>query len=78
MILWFTSKPEHERPEVKDFAHRLVLAMERAQPDLYVTKMTKASRKNRIYLDYLRNDRGSTSVAAFSPRATGHARCHAA
>ena len=62
-------RPEQEWPEVKDFAHRLVLEMERAQPALYVTKMTKASRKNRIYLDYLRNDRGSTSVAAFSPRA---------
>lgn len=62
-------RPDHEWPEVKDFAHRLVLDMERSQPDLYVTKMTKASRKNRIYLDYLRNDRGSTSVAAFSPRA---------
>lgn len=62
-------RPEHGWPEVKDFAHRLVLEMERKHPDLYVTKMTKASRKNRIYLDYLRNDRGSTSVAAFSPRA---------
>ncbi|MGH9564247.1 MAG: non-homologous end-joining DNA ligase, partial [Terracidiphilus sp.] len=62
-------RPEREWAEVKEFAHNLVLEMERAQPDLYVTKMTKASRKNRIYLDYLRNDRGSTSVAAFSPRA---------
>lgn len=61
--------PTHEWPEVKDFAHRLVLEMERKQPESYVTKMTKASRKNRIYLDYLRNDRGATSIAAFSPRA---------
>ena len=61
--------PEHEWPAVKDFAHNLVLAMERQEPDLYVTKMTKASRKNRIYLDYLRNDRDATSIAPFSPRA---------
>ena len=62
-------RPDHEWPVIKNFAHRLVLEMEREQPRLYITKMTKASRKNRIYLDYLRNDRGSTSIAAYSPRA---------
>jgi bifunctional non-homologous end joining protein LigD len=62
-------RPNHEWPAIKGFAHRLVLAMEKEKPNLYVTKMTKALRKNRIYLDYLRNDRESTSVAPFSPRA---------
>jgi bifunctional non-homologous end joining protein LigD len=62
-------EPEHEWPAVKNFAHELVLQMERADPDIYVTKMTKTSRKNRIYLDYLRNDREATSIAPFSPRA---------
>lgn len=62
-------RPDHEWPEVKEFAHRMVLELEREKPELYVTKMTKAARKNRIYLDYLRNDREATSVAPFSPRA---------
>lgn len=53
----------------KDFAHRFVLAMERANPKLYLTKMTKSARVGKIYLDYLRNERGATSVAAYSPRA---------
>jgi bifunctional non-homologous end joining protein LigD len=54
---------------VKQFAHNLVRELELERPDLYVTKMTKASRNNRIYLDYLRNDRGATSIAPYSPRA---------
>jgi bifunctional non-homologous end joining protein LigD len=62
-------RAERSWPEVKQFAHRLVLGMEKANPALYITRMTKAARSGKIYLDYLRNDRGSTSVAPFSPRA---------
>jgi bifunctional non-homologous end joining protein LigD len=56
-------------PAVKEFAHNLVLAMEKDAPDLYLTRMTKAARKGKIYLDYLRNERGATSIAPYSPRA---------
>ncbi len=62
-------EPEHDWATVKDFAHRLVTDLEKTHPELYVTKMTKAMRKGRIYLDYLRNDREATTVAPFSPRA---------
>jgi bifunctional non-homologous end joining protein LigD len=55
--------------DAKEFAHRFVLAMEKANPRLYLTKMTKSARTGRIYLDYLRNERGATAVAAYSPRA---------
>jgi bifunctional non-homologous end joining protein LigD len=61
--------PELEWSEVKDWAHKLVNAMERDNPTLYLTKMTKAARKGKIYLDYLRNERGATAVAPYSPRA---------
>jgi bifunctional non-homologous end joining protein LigD len=62
-------QPETAWPEVKDAAHAFVLAMERDNPSLYLTKMTKAARRGKIYLDYLRNERGATAVAPYSPRA---------
>lgn len=62
-------EPERTWEEVKEFAHRFVLMMEGANSQLYLTKMTKAARKGRIFLDYLRNERGATAVAPYSPRA---------
>jgi bifunctional non-homologous end joining protein LigD len=56
-------------PELKSAAHAFVLSMERANPSLYLTKMSKSARKSKIYLDYLRNERGATAVAPYSPRA---------
>jgi bifunctional non-homologous end joining protein LigD len=62
-------RAEYTWPRVKTFARELVLDIERATPDLFVTKMIKSARTGKIYLDYLRNDRGSTAVAPYSPRA---------
>lgn len=60
---------DHDWAAIKDFAHRMVLAMEKDNPSLFLTRMTKAARKGKIYLDYLRNERGATSIAPYSPRA---------
>jgi bifunctional non-homologous end joining protein LigD len=62
-------EPEHDWPTVKQFAHAIALKLERLQPTLYLTKMSKAARKGRIFVDYLRNERGATAIAPFSPRA---------
>jgi bifunctional non-homologous end joining protein LigD len=62
-------QPKHAWPEVKDFTRNVASALERARPDRYLIKMTKSARKDRIFLDYLRNDRGSTAIAPYSPRA---------
>jgi bifunctional non-homologous end joining protein LigD len=62
-------QPEHDWATIKEFTHKFVVQIERDKPSLFLTTMTKSARKNRIYLDYLRNERGSTAVAVFSPRA---------
>lgn len=61
--------PKLDWNAIKEAAHNFVLAMERSNPRLYLTKMTKSARVGKIYLDYLRNARGATAVAPFSPRA---------
>ena len=61
--------PEHDWITIKSFAHNFALAMEKSQPSLYLSKMTKSARTGKIYLDYLRNERGATAVAPYSPRA---------
>jgi len=62
-------QPDISWESLKTAAHKLVLAMERDRPKLYLTKMSKAARAGRIFLDYLRNERGATAVAPYSPRA---------
>jgi bifunctional non-homologous end joining protein LigD len=62
-------EPEHDWETIKSFARGLALAMEKASPSLYLSKMTKSARVGKIYIDYLRNERGATAVAPYSPRA---------
>ena len=55
--------------QVKSFARGIALEFTRAAPKLFTATATKASRTGKIYIDYLRNYRGSTSVAPYSVRA---------
>ena len=59
----------HDWPAVAGFAKRFAAAMAEAEPDAYVAEMSKAERKGRIFIDWLRNQRGATAVMPFSTRA---------
>jgi bifunctional non-homologous end joining protein LigD len=59
----------HSWEEVKRFARAVVERLAAQYPNEYVTKSSKAARRNKIFLDYLRNDRGATAVVAYSTRA---------
>ncbi|MEG3160562.1 DNA ligase D [Sphingomonas sp. LB2R24] len=61
--------PEAEWPAVKDFADRFARAMAGAEPERFVATMAKAKRKGRIFIDWLRNQRGATAVMPYSARA---------
>ena len=53
----------------KAIAREICARMAADSPEKYLVNMSKAQRKGRIFLDYLRNDRMSTAVAPLSPRA---------
>lgn len=62
-------RPERKWNEIKNFCRGVAEILERAAPSRYVTNMSKAKRSGKVFLDYLRNDRGATWVAPYSVRA---------
>jgi bifunctional non-homologous end joining protein LigD len=61
--------PQAEWPAVKDFADRFARALASAEPERFVAVMTKAKRVGKIFIDYLRNQRGATAIMPYSARA---------
>jgi bifunctional non-homologous end joining protein LigD len=55
--------------EVKAFTKALAEDIVRSAPDSFTSKMTKARRAGRIFVDYMRNIRGATAVEVYSTRA---------
>jgi bifunctional non-homologous end joining protein LigD len=56
-------------PMVKNFAQAFASTLAQAHPLEFVATATKSQRNGKIYVDYLRNSRGATSVASYSLRA---------
>lgn len=59
----------HDWAAAKAFARQVAEQLAAREPGQYTTNMSKAARRGKIFLDFLRNDAGSTAVASYSPRA---------
>jgi bifunctional non-homologous end joining protein LigD len=58
-----------EWDDAKEFCKAVAEAIVTADPEHYTSNMSKAARKGKVFIDYLRNGRGATAVAAYSTRA---------
>lgn len=61
--------PKHGWDHIRSFAEAMARIMAQEDPKRYLAVMSKAARKGRIFIDYLRNARGATAIAPFSTRA---------
>ena len=55
--------------DAKDFCRRFAEQMAADNPERYTATIKKVARKNRIFIDYLRNSREATAIAPYSTRA---------
>jgi bifunctional non-homologous end joining protein LigD len=53
----------------RDFSKRVAEVMEQKWPDRYTSNIRKEKRKNKIFIDWIRNSRGATSISPYSIRA---------
>jgi bifunctional non-homologous end joining protein LigD len=61
--------PKHGWEEIRTFAEAMARTFAAENPDRYLAEMSKKARKGRIFIDYLRNARGSTAISPYSTRA---------
>ena len=62
-------KPDADWEYIKEFSKTISTFMARQIPERFVAKMGPKNRVGKIFIDYLRNQRGASTVSAFSVRA---------
>jgi bifunctional non-homologous end joining protein LigD len=63
----------HEWPVIKAWTKGVAEHLAATLPAHFTAKISKAARDGKIFIDYLRNTEGATTVAAYSPRARANA-----
>lgn len=66
-------EPTADWARAKAFTAAVATALAKQRPERYVATMSKRARQGRIFIDYFRNERGATAVAAYSTRASPRA-----
>lgn len=66
-------EPREQWSTCLEFARQAAATWAEHDPSRYTTKFAKAGRESKILIDYLRNNRTNTSVAAYSVRARANA-----
>ncbi|MDT0682868.1 DNA ligase D [Roseicyclus sp. F158] len=67
--VWAPLRRTRSWETVKLFSKTVAHVMQQDAPDRYVATMSKAKRKGKIFIDWLRNERGSTAITPYSVRA---------
>ncbi|MFO7562505.1 MAG: DNA ligase D [Enhygromyxa sp.] len=62
-------EPRLEFGPAKQFCRAFAARLVADAPERYTAVLSKAERRKKIFIDYLRNGRGATSIAPYSPRA---------
>ena len=62
-------EPTIDHDQARAYARRIAQRLAATVPDRYTPAAAPEKRTRRIFLDYLRNGRGTTAVGAWSPRA---------
>lgn len=64
---------DHGWDDLKNFTRAIAHYVTEREPMRFTATMAKSKRRGKIFLDWLRNERGSTAIAPYSPRAKGQA-----
>ena len=62
-----------EWPQVKAFARAFATRLAADEPSVFTATMSKSKRRGRIFIDWLRNERGATAISPYSTRARENA-----
>jgi bifunctional non-homologous end joining protein LigD len=66
-------EPKYTWDQVKSFAKTFAQSVVALKPDSYTANLSKIKRSGKIFIDYLRNQRGATAIAPYAMRAKKNA-----